>query len=288
MKKENFNYFLVGIFVLLGMLVLFLMMFKITGGDANADSYSIEFKQVTGIKDGVVVTYSGYAIGTVQSLEPVINENKVTYKLTVMVKSGWKIPRDSRAKIVMPAIISDKQIEITQGISREFLSPGDEIKSDEAVDIMKFVDSIAGELNSFIPQSTKNINRLVNNLNHSADQVTSLLSDKNVQHLNNLFEHADSSGQSLAQLTAGLMKINKQLDGILNSTELILSENSRDIRYSVVEMKKSIDVVSSRIESIMYNLDSSSRNMNEFSREIRNNPAGLLGGKPPADKQHNQ
>ena len=284
MKKENTNYFMVGLFVLAGLLLLFVMLFKLTGGNTDLDEYYIEFDNVTGIKDGVVVTYSGYAIGSVIGVEPVFKSNKIVYRLMIGVKSNWKIPDDSVAQIVMPAIISDKQVEITQGISKQYLSSGDTLNSAEAVDIMQLVDSIASELNRFIPESTKNINNLIAKINYSADKVSLLLSDENVMHLNNVFKHADSSGKSLSELATGFKRVNEQLDGILSKTDLLLSDNSDDIRYSVVELKKSIDAVSGRIESVMYNLDASSRNMNELTRELRNNPGVILGSKPPADK----
>jgi hypothetical protein len=35
-------------------------------------------------------------------------------------------------------------------------------------------------------------------------------------------------------------------------------------------------------------LDATSQNMNEFSRELRNNPGVVLGSKPPADAHGNQ
>ncbi len=288
MKKENVNYFKVGVFVLVGMVFLLVMLYKITDGQSNTDEYYAEFENVTGIKDGIVVTYSGYAIGSVDGVEPVFKAGKTVYKLTLLVKSDWKIPQDSTAKIVMPAIISDKQIEITQGLSENYLSPGDSLKSAEAVDIMELVDSIASQLNEFIPKSTKNVDFLLASLNYSADKISRILSDKNVRHLNNLFIHADASGKNLAKLTDGFTQINKQLDSILTRTDLILNDNSEDIRYTVIELKKSIDIVSGRIESVMYNLDATSQNMNEFSRELRNNPGVILGSQPPADTHTNK
>jgi len=283
MKNETVNYFMVGVFVLMGFLLFVVMLFKITGGESNTDEYFVEFENVTGIKDGVVVTYSGYEIGAVRGVEPVFYNQKTVYKLSLLVKTGWNIPDDSSAQIVMPAIISDKQIEITQGLSPNNLSPGDTIKSAEAVDIMELVDSIATELNYFVPKSTKNINGLLEKLNASADKVSLILSAKNVKHFNNVFKHADSASDSLSKLAAGFTQINIQLDSILKRTDLILNDNSEDIRYTVIELKNSIDVISARIESVMYNLDATSQNMNEFSRELRNNPGVILGSQPPAD-----
>lgn len=284
MKKESINYFMVGLFTLAGILLLLVMLFKITGGQSNADEYHVEFDKVTGVKDGIIVTYSGYAIGAVKNVVPVVENGRTRYRLTLWIKSGWQIPDDSTAQIVMPAIIADKQVEITQGSSKSNLVPGDTIRSAEAVDIMELVDSIAQELNRFVPESTRNANQLLQKLNYTADQMSHILRQENVDHLNSLFKHADVSSKNLSELASSFTRINQQLDSILSKTDLMLDDNSDDIRYTIIELKKSIDVVSGRIESVMYNLDSTSQNMNEFSRTLRNNPSAILGSKPPAEK----
>ena len=284
MKKDSINYFMVGLFVLFGLVLFFVMLLKITGLESDSDEYFVELSNVTGIKEGIVVTYNGYEVGVVSALKPVVINHKTNYSLSVLIKSGWQIPSDSTAQIVMPAIISDKQIDISQGVSAQLLSPGDKISSIEAVDVMQLVNSLASDLNQLVPQSAKSVKHLLTKLNYSADQVANVLSDKNVQYLNNLFKHADSSGQSLAELASGFTKINKQLDDILGKTDVLLDENSDDIRYTVIELKKSIDVISGKIKSVMYNLDATSQNMNEFSRTLRNNPGSILGGKAPAEQ----
>ena len=287
MKKENINYFMVGIFVIIGLGLLLVMLFKLTGGRSDADEYFVNFSNVSGIKDGVVVTYGGYAIGAVHHVEPVVESGQVSYRLSLWVKSDWRIPDDSTAQIVMPAIISDKEIEITQGQSNSRLKPGDTIQSTEAVDIMELVDSIAQKINKFVPESTQNISHLLKQLNYSADQVALIFNQENVTHLNNLFKNADVSSMKLAELAENFNRINQQLDKILTKTDLMIDDNSEDIRYTILELKKSINVVSGRIESVMYNLDSTSQNMNEFSRTLRNNPSAILGSEPPADKHSN-
>ncbi len=284
MKKDNKNYFVVGLFVLSGIILFLLLLAKISITSSSSDSYFVEFENVTGVKDGILVTYNGYQIGSVSSVQPVIQNGKVTYRLSLQVKSGWKIPVDSHAQIVMPAIISDKQIDIIQGTATESLKPGENIKTIESVDIMQLVDSIAKELSQFIPESTKNVEVLLNKLNASADQVNLLLSPDNVESLSRLFSHAESSAGSLSKLATGFEQMSQQLGDILNKTEMLVDDNSDDLRYTILEMKNSVDAVSSRIESIMYNLDHTSQNMNELSRTLRNNPAAVLGSRPPEDK----
>ncbi len=284
MKKDNINYLMVGIFTFAGILLFLFMLFKIAGNISDTDQYFVDFENVTGVKDGVVVTYSGYEIGAVSGVEPIVENGYVRYRLSLLVKSGWRIPDDSEARIVRPTVISGRQVEITQGISKQYLKPGEIISSAEAVDIMKLVDSVAEELHRFIPRTTDNVDKLLTRLNYSADQMASLLSDKNITHLNNLLAHADTTSQNVSQLADSLNRINKQLNNILDKTDVILGDNSEDIRYTVMEMKKSVNAVSSRIESVMHNLENTSQNMNEFSRTLRNQPSAIIGSKPPAEK----
>lgn len=283
MKKDNINYVMVGLFVLIGFVLLFVMLLKVTGEQSGSDEYFVEFSNVSGIKDGVIVSYGGYAIGSVNHVEPVIEDGQTRFRLALWIKPDWRIPEDSRARIVMPALIADKQIEITQGKSAQSLQPGDQIPSTESVDMMALVDSIALQLNTFIPESTQNINQLIVQLQYSADQLALLLRPQNIKHLNSFFLHADQFSQNMLPVTEGLSQVNRQLDSILGKTDQMLDENAPDIRHSVLDLKKSMDAISGRIDSVMYHLDASSQNMNEFSRTLRNNPGAILRNAPPAD-----
>ena len=51
----------------------------------------------------------------------------------------------------------------------------------------------------------------------------------------------------------------------------------KDLRYSLQAVARNID-------SVTYNLEGTARNMNEFSREIRQDPAVLLGGGRPREE----
>lgn len=283
MKKDNINYVMVGLFVLIGFVLLFVMLLKVTGEQSGSDEYFVEFSNVSGIKDGVIVSYGGYAIGSVNHVKPVIEDGQTRFRLALWIKPGWRIPEDSRARIVMPALIADKQIEITQGKSAQSLRPGDQIPSTESVDMMALVDSIALQLNTFIPESTQNVNQLIAQLQYSADQLALLLRPQNIKHLNSFFLHADQFSQNMLPVTEGLSQVNRQLDSILGKADQMLDENAPDIRHSVLELKKSMDAISGRIDSVMYHLDTSSQNMNEFSRTLRNNPGAILRNAPPAD-----
>ncbi|MCW9012749.1 MAG: MlaD family protein [Gammaproteobacteria bacterium] len=283
MKKDNINYLMVGVFVIATLLLLFAMLYRITGQQSGAEVYYVEFDKITGIKDGAAVTYEGYQIGQVNSVEPVFGGSRTRYKMQLSIKGGWPIPADSIAEIAMPGIIADKQIEITEGQSKNRLQPGDLIASREAVDMMALASSIGNELDNFVPNMAGDISNLLKKLNHSASQIETMLDDENIQHIDNMFLNADDASKSLAKLASGFDKVNHQLDELLKRSSALVADNDEDIRHSVLALKKSMDVISSHINSIVYNLDASSRNMNELSRQLRDNPGAILGSKPPVD-----
>jgi len=288
MKKDNINYLMVGLFVLAAVLLLFFMLFKITGLQSDADDYFVIFKNVTGIKNGSAVTYGGYQIGRIEDIEPVFDDGKTNYRIQLKIKSEWRIPEDSVAEVVMPGVISDKQIEITEGGADRALQPGGIISSKESVDLMGLASTLSNEVGGLVAGVSNDISSLLSKLNKSADQISKILSDKNRMRIESMFKNTDEATAHLAKLSKGFDRVNNQLDMILTKSLSIVGDNDRDIRHSVIELRKTMDTVSENMHSILYNLEASSRNMNEFTRQIRDNPSAILGSKPPVDESEKQ
>ena len=115
MKQEHINYFAVGVFVLASLLVLMVVMYRITGRSTNVDEYFVELHNVSGIRTGSPVTYAGYQIGQLANIEPVRGQGTTVYRLQLLIKAGWTIPVDSRATIVTPGLLAEKQLDISEG-----------------------------------------------------------------------------------------------------------------------------------------------------------------------------
>jgi phospholipid/cholesterol/gamma-HCH transport system substrate-binding protein len=49
-------------------------------------------------------------------------------------------------------------------------------------------------------------------------------------------------------------------------------------------MRHAVESIARHIDAINQNLEGASRNMYEFSRQLRQNPGLLLGGTPPKDE----
>ncbi|HEX5635732.1 MAG TPA: MlaD family protein [Gammaproteobacteria bacterium] len=283
MKKDNINYFAVGVFILIILTVLFAMFYRVTGQVAGAEDYYVVFDNVAGIKRGTAVTYSGFPIGQLDDVQPLVDAGKTRYKLHLQIKGGWKIPEDSIAQIIMPGVIADRQIEITEGKSQILLQPGATISSRETVDLMTLVNSIGNELDTSIVSLTGDASVLIKKLDNTADQLAVLLNDANRTHLNNAFRNADEASENMLKLSQGFASINTRLEDVLRRADNLLQDNDADVRQTVIDLHRSVESVTTNMDAILYNLDASSRNMNEFTRQLRNNPGVLLGSKPAVD-----
>lgn len=309
MKQDNVNYLVVGIFVLSMLILLLVVLFRITGNSTETVPYFVDYTNITGINKGSPVTYGGYQIGQVDDIIPRNVAGRTQYHLELGLKAGWKIPSDSVARIISPGLLSDDLIDIAEGESSTYIQPNGVIRGQDSINIMstlntvayeikdlsdnsikplinnlsRHVDAIGSGLNTSIPMVTASINRLLDNLNSSANELAELLNEKNQQHLANAFENADLISQNLSTLAQGFNNAHSQIEQILNNSNQILTDNSDDIRHSVVDLRNSLQIISENINAIIYNLEGTSRNFNEFSRQIRDNPAVLLNGKAPRD-----
>ncbi len=311
MKKDHINYFAVGSFMLSMLVLLIASLLYISGQGDATDTYHVSYTNIAGIHDGTTVTYGGYKIGKIDSVEPVRNEKETRYHLTLAIHSGWSIPSDSSAQIVSPGILAEKTIEIHEGKSTSMLSPGDTIKGLPAIDMMAMMNRLSGEfeelangdirplisklshylsdigddLNNTIPRITENTRSLLVNLNESAEGLNELINAENRQHLHGLFKNANEMSQSLVNLTQHLNNTGEKVDHLLTQSNQMLDNNSDDIRQAVIDMRKSLEILSQSMNAIVHNMNASARNMNEFTRELRRNPSVIINSKPPADSK---
>lgn len=306
MKRENINYFYVGLFTLSMMILLIITLLRITGRGSNVDYYYTIYDNVSGIREGTTVTYGGYQVGKLIHIEPQRNKGKTFYKLKLGIQSGWPVPIDSYVRMVSPGLLAESQIDISEGDSTEILKPNTVLASRAALDMMSVLSSMGGEFSNLsesgIIPLLKNINKqvdgfgnnipgivgdskeLITSLNAISNRMEKFFTDENSTHLNSVITNADQMTGNLASLSEKLNTITTELQSLVASSNKILQDNDEDIRRSILDLRKTLDVTAQNMETIMYNLDVSSRNVSEFSHQIRSNPAILLNGKPVKDE----
>lgn len=302
MKQDYINYFAVGLFVLISLLVLMVVMYRITGRSTNVDEYFVELHNVSGIRTGSPVTYAGFQIGQLADITPVRAHGQTRYRLQLLVKSGWTIPTDSSATIVTPGLLAEKQLDISEGKSQTFLKPGATIAGVEATDMFKLVsemsnqfhqlsqqglkpllDTLNHEITSTVPALTQQTARLLKQLNASADRMLALMQTADDKRLNAIVNNTETMTNNLLKVSVQLNQASTEVNKFLQTTTALMNENNKDLRQSVMDLRTTMDVVANNINSVVEHIDTTARNMSEFSRQIRNNPGVILNSKPPKD-----
>lgn len=201
-NQNNSNKVKLGIFVSLGLLLLFGMIFLI-GSQQNLfkskTTIITHFKNASGLKVGNQVRFSGIAIGTVDNVEML---NDTTVKVVTLIDTDIKkfIKKDSKASIASDGVVGDKILMISQGTStsKEIIE-GDVIKSLEPVEFDEIMTSIkiSAENAEVI---TDELATLLYEINNGEGTLGKLLNDEGMANdLDKTMENLRKSSKGLEQ-----------------------------------------------------------------------------------------
>ncbi|MFN7552896.1 MAG: MlaD family protein [Pseudomonadota bacterium] len=302
MKRENINYTLVGLVVLAALGILIGTLFAITGRSGATASYLAAYRNVTGLSYGAPVFYEGFRIGQVETITPVREGGRTFYRVELTVRRDWPIPADSVAQLAASGLLADISIAIREGTSAELLAPGSSIPSREGADVFAALNELAGEVTDLtrtrITPLVDTLSRRVDSIAQNLDAQTPLLltdAAALLQRLNDAAEsvnlvlgpsnrgNIDATLASIRRVAADLEGTRERLDQLLADAGAIAAENRPVVRDSIRDLSQITTALARRIDAIAHNLESSSRNVDEFTREIRKSPNRLLLA-PKADE----
>ena len=305
MKRDNVNYLMVGIFVLLMAAVLFYALYRITGHSAKGDVYFTYFPNVAGIKEGSVVTFEGFEVGNVAGVEPVAREGRTSYRVSLNVRQHVRVPGDSRALIATPGLLSAPLVEIREGRSRDTLAPGGEIAGMPTANLLESVATLAAEVSQIaetgvkpllaqisgrvetlgdsldenVPAAMSKLRSTLNRLDGAAGRIEALFNDENQKHWGALLHNADQTSANALKLSQEMHDVRQELHGLIRDSRGVVASGSGDLQASVAEIRESLR----RVNAVLYQLERAGRNLNEFSRHIRETPASLIQSRPPEE-----
>ena len=334
MKRENINYIVVGTFVSIIMASFFVFLYQITGSSGPTENYYVSYDNVTGIKYGTPVSFEGYQIGQVETIEPIRLEGKTSYRLTLSIQEKWPIPEDSIAKIVASGLLSAITIDIQEGTSNVLLAPESELIGREAANIFAAVNEVAADiqelsrssikpllenlnnqinqvsfeftdltkntvkpmlenLNSQIEQSNmvKKVDVLISNLNKTSEDLQEVFNNQNKENLNLFITNMSAASSNMNDLLTNIDGTRKSMDVLLSNIDNVIGDinytienNDGKLNSSLTDLQKTLFVISTHIDAITHHLEGSSRNIHEFTRQIKENPGLLIRGSAQTDK----
>lgn len=124
-------------------------------------------------------------------------------------------------------------------------------------------------------------------MDDNAQRLQRILSEENQAHIGGFLRNVEGVSVDLQGLVGRIEETRQQLNGVLDGLDTLVAHNREgvtvtveDLQAAVADMRRSMRVVSENIDGIMHNLDASSRNVNELTREVRQNPGLLLRSAP--------
>lgn len=312
MKRDNINYLLVGSFVVLMAALLLYALYRITGHSTKGDAYVTHFGNVAGIKVGSVVSFEGLEVGNVAAIELVEATAQAAgqaapgrFRILLNLRLPLRLPVDSQALILTPGLLSAALVEIRQGRSPELLSAGGQLAGAPSANLMESVatlatdlsriadtglkpllaqinrrvDSLGGSLDQHLPAALSDLRQALGRLNRTAANIEALFNPQNQQHWGGVLRNADLASANALALSQDLRGVRRELEGLLQDSRGVVGSSGKEVQHSLTELREALR----RANVLLYQLESAGRNLNEFSRQIRANPAALLQNRPPVE-----
>lgn len=309
MKRETVNYFSVGLFVLAALAVLMLALYRLTMGGGDQDTYYSHYRNVSGLSNGTLVTYEGFVFGKVAGITPQRDEQGIVYQVELRVREGWKIPDDSVARVYSEGLLADTVINIAEGESSRFLQPGASVRSAQGIDLFaamselaadfgnlsensirplldglsQMVRRVGGEIEAQVPLILADTRSLVTKLEQSATHLSGIMNAETERKAQRILTNVDLAAGDLRSLSEDLTEVKQDSLKLVQKLDQLVTETQPDLRRTVSALREILQQLSVHSDDILLNLGNASRNMSEFSRQIRDNPARLLGGPVPTD-----
>ena len=195
----------------------------------------------------------------------------------VSLSASLKVTSDSLAKALSPEN-ADKVDQVVDNVLAASVSLS--LMSSEAREDIR---ELLG------PKSQERINGMVDNFSQASanvatmsqtmdERVKEILTPQTTRKMQNALDNVALAASNIAGLTSDLHTTRERLDRLLTGLNAIAEENRPELRESVTDLRYTFRALSQRVDAITYNLEGASRNLSEFSRTIRKNPAVLLRG----------
>lgn len=320
MRSYRLYYLIVGAFVLVTLAAFIVSVALLSGRGGAADPYYTVFDNVAGLKFGTLVTYEGYPVGQIARVHPVDEGGRRRFRVDLDVQKGWTIPEGSEVRIATAGLLAAPTLDIHAGEGPNNIAVGASIPGRAGTDMVAAMGDLAGDMQQIIrgqlrvlldgliqtissvnamvggdgklilrelaeraPAIASNLDRVAHDLSATLAGVRQAIGSDSGQRLESTMVNIERASGDFAKLAKDLNVTRSELDRLLKESEGTVRDARPDVAQSARKMRDILESTGRHIDAINHNLEGASRNMFEFSRQIRENPGILLGGKTPSD-----
>lgn len=296
MRDERRNHLVAGGFVLVMLAALLVWLALLSGRTGATDPYFVFYDRVHGLKTGTEIFFDGYRVGKIATIEPALADGRRRFRVDLRIRRGWPVPEDSRAR-VLQGLFARVVLDIRGGHSERLLEPGAEIPGEESSDVFADVQSVARKFDAAFeelrpvieaaaaggPEIVASLRSTSADLERASDQLAAFLSPGNAENLGRTLANTEEASGSLAALAQSLEATRVRVDGVLASVDELVDAAGGDVRQAARELQHSLAAVARHIDAIAADLEASSRNLSEFTRQVREDPGVIVRGRERGD-----
>ena len=129
MQKKNLMEIIVGVFIIAGILSLFLLSLEVSGlseySKRNTFTVIAVFDDIGDLKIRAPIKMAGVKIGEVHAIK--LNHQTFRAEVTMLIDKRTAIPVDSSASILSASLLGSNYIAITPGFSEQTIRSGGKI-----------------------------------------------------------------------------------------------------------------------------------------------------------------
>jgi phospholipid/cholesterol/gamma-HCH transport system substrate-binding protein len=133
------------------------------------------------------------------------------------------------------------------------------------------------------PIILENLNRFTVEIETAAKSINEIVSQKNVDSIGRILGDVEGTTNNLETLSAELSGTRDNLNSLLQSLNELIDENDENIAQVVLDLRDMLETLSPRVDAIGRNLEVTTRNLSQFSLQIRENPGVLILGRDAAE-----
>ncbi len=224
-KQLTWTELRVGVFVLIGLFIMGLAIFYVTGGGTFSPKYRLTtyFPEVENLQTGAGVSLSGVPIGNVESISLNKNPQDRTHNIAVTMRIDKRyqdnIRTDSTASLVTQGLLGDRYVSITRGINGPPLQNGSTVPSQEEKAIQQIV-ARGVELEENLGTLANDVGDIIDDVKKGRGTLGKLLTDPT------LYNHLNDSAAKIDAMAADLRAGQGSLGKLMTSDELYQKANS--------------------------------------------------------------
>jgi phospholipid/cholesterol/gamma-HCH transport system substrate-binding protein len=270
MKKDTSQNIKLGIFVILGSILLVLTVYFIGSKKdlfQNTSKISSVFKNVNGLQLGNNVRLSGVNVGTVRGIK-IINDTAIVVDMFIDENTVYLIKKKSVASISSDGLVGSMIVDILPGKepSDEIIKPGDTIPSVSRIATAEMLNTLR-ITNKNAALLTQDLLKITNAINNGEGLLGTLIKD------DTLTKNIKQTFANLEQTSKNAKRSINRLNGILN--DINLKESAAGVLLSDTTSAENMRGILVDMEKSAQNIDSITSNLNQFSADLNTSQGPL-------------